>query len=167
MGEIVTSADHIVGWCVCGYEKMSRMSVCESVVLWCNVWVILRWENVKMKPDVGISRLLLTSTMGSVRFNVTTDRQITINDTCAFTTCGLYRKLGFSPRIFRAETKDWGSAPSSLVVPKINIFIKISYPVGDRTRDRCMRGSNSALCHSGGLYCDVFVYLFASFKCYL
>ena len=57
--------------CVCKYEKISRMSVGISVLLWCNVYVMhVKWEGVRVKPVVDISLILSKSTNGAARFNV-------------------------------------------------------------------------------------------------
>ena len=53
------------------YEKMSRITVYVSALLWGNVWVInKRRGRVKGKSGVGISLLLSKSTKGDTRFNV-------------------------------------------------------------------------------------------------
>ena len=89
-------------------------------------------------PGTGISVVFFKSTKGVTRFNV----PIAINSTYAFTSYVVRKDLGFNP--CGTETRDWGSAPTSLIVSGRSLFIKNSYLVGHLTRDRCVWGSDSA-----------------------
>ena len=57
-----------------------------------------------------------------------------VNSTYSLTTNEFRRDSGFNPSIFETETSDWGSSPTSLLIPVAGRN-KNSYPVGNRTNE--------------------------------
>ena len=63
------------------------------------------------------------------------------------TSYALRRDLGFKRGTYGRETRDSGSAPSSLLVTGKNFFfVKNPYPVRCRTRNRCVQSGDSCHC---------------------
>ena len=116
-GEIVTHilvlptpSNHITG---CKYD-ISRMTICMyCIVLWCNIWVMkVSRGREKMKPGVVISLLLPETTKGPAGLTPPIRRTIHYQQNiCTRSTLGFY--LG----IFGTKTIDWGSTPSSFLIP--------------------------------------------------
>ena len=103
---------------------------------WIVVWI---WG----EASAGISLRLLKSTKKTTGLTSSFSRWIAVNNTYAFTTKAWQRNLGFQLGISGTETSNWGSAPSSLLIP-VRSRNKNSYPAGDENRHRCMWGSDSA-----------------------
>ena len=100
-----TSAGHIAGKCL----SVSRRWYQGLYVLYCDVMKI--WTKVER------SLLLAKSIERPPGLTPPFCGEIDINSTYVFTTNELRRDFAFNPRIFGAKTRDWGSAPPSLLIP--------------------------------------------------